>query len=81
MRQLLFSFSFIFCTVCLSEPMTNDKGYSASHKNPALLEPHHKIVCIICRTLAAGVLPLCRDLVSIFFSLSRLGLHFWNVTI
>ena len=27
------------------------KGYSTSLKAPALLEPHHQIVCVISRTL------------------------------
>ena len=47
------------------------KGYSAFPKDPALLEHHH-----IGHLL--GVLPLCRDAVSVFHSPSRLGkIHRW----
>ena len=42
------------------------KGYSAFPKDPALLEPHHQIVC-------GMVLLLCREAVGVFYSSSRLG--------
>ena len=50
------------------------KTYSAFPKVPALLEPHHQVVqCHIQDILGGGVLPLCRDAVSVFNSSSRLG--------
>ena len=48
-----------------SEPGSDgNKGYSAFHKAPTLLEPHHQIV--------EGVLLLCIEPVGVFYSLSRL---------
>ena len=43
-------------------------------KVPVLLEPHYQI-SVISRTLIGGwgVLPLCREEVSVFYSPSRLG--------
>ena len=50
------------------------KAYSAFPKAPALLEPHHKIVwCYIQSHSLGGVLLLCRDAVSDFYSPSLLG--------
>ena len=49
------------------------KEYFTFPKAPALLEPHHRIIfCVISRTLV-GVLPFCRDAVSVFYSPSQLG--------
>ena len=50
------------------------KEYSALPKAQLLLKPHHQIVDCH-RTLVGGVLPLCRDAVGVFCSLSRLGQH------
>ena len=53
------------------------KGYSAFLKAPALLKPQHQIVNVISKTfVVGGVLPLCRDAVSVFYSPSWLGYYF-----
>ena len=44
------------------------KKYSAFPETPALLEPHQHIQ----HTRWTGVLTLCRDAVSVFYSLSQL---------
>ena len=49
------------------------KGYSAFPKAPPLLEPTTRLFSVISRTLIWGVLPLCREAVSVFYSLSQLG--------
>ena len=50
------------------------KGCSGFPKAPALLEPHRQIVwCHIQDTHWAGVLPLCRDIVGVFYIPSWLG--------
>ena len=48
--------------------------YSAFPKAPAILKPHHQIVyCHIQRTRLHEVLPISRDAIGEFFSLSRKG--------
>ena len=51
------------------------KEYSTIPKAP-ILEPHYQMVlCHIQVTRGGGVLPLCRDLVDVFYSQNRLGLE------
>ena len=49
------------------------KEYSAFPKAPALMEPHHQILSFISSTVIRGVLPLCRNAVSVSYSPNRLG--------
>ena len=50
------------------------KGCSAFPKVPALLGPHHQIIkCHIQNSHGGGVLSLCWDAVSVFYSPSWLG--------
>ena len=52
------------------------KWYSAFPKAPALLEPHHQILCYIQDTHCGWVgvsLPLCRGAVGVFYSPDQLG--------
>ena len=44
------------------------KGYCTFPKAPALLKPHHQIVCVISGHSLEGILPLCRYAVSVFYS-------------
>ena len=52
------------------------RGYppTSFSKAPALLKPHHQIVEFQFRTLVGVVLPLCKQLVSVFCSSSWLSL-------
>ena len=47
------------------------KGYSTFPKAPALVEPCHQKIDVTSMTLG-GILPLCRDAVSVFYSTSQL---------
>ena len=50
------------------------KGCSTFPKSPALLKPHPiRLFSVIYRTLDGGVLLLCREAVSVFYSPSQLG--------
>ena len=44
------------------------KRYSAFLKAPVLLKPQHQIVECHIRTFTGGVVPFCRDVVSVFYS-------------
>ena len=48
------------------------KRYSAFPKTSALLEVHYSWFSVISRTLIWGILPLCRDAVTGFYTPSRL---------
>ena len=49
------------------------KDYSAFAEAPGLLEPQHQTVLCHIRKFFAEELLLCRDAVSVFYSISRLG--------
>ncbi len=59
------------------------KGYSAFPKAPALLEPHHQIVSCHNQDTpwGRGVLPICREAGSVFYSPSRLGNQIIQISI
>ena len=44
----------------MNQGMMAMKGFSAYPKAPALLEPHHHVVCVIYRTFFRGVTSLQR---------------------